>query len=132
MKSPRRTSCARCCSDSRRAAERGPCFASPQIKRCRGACTGAESAARHALRVAQALQPWPFRGRVGIRETGVRGATTELHVLDRWCYLGTARSEQELHELNETRRPPAFDPDVYKSCADRSRRAYKCSRALPP
>jgi hypothetical protein len=35
-------------------------------------------------------------------------------VLDRWCYLGTIRSEHELHELAETRQQPVFDLDTYK------------------
>lgn len=96
----------------------GPCFAH-QIKRCRGACIGAESARQHDLRLAQAfaamrMQPWPFRGRIGIREAGAGTRTPELHVLDRWCYLGTIRSEHELHELAETRQQPVFDLDTYK------------------
>jgi len=96
----------------------GPCFAY-QLKRCRGACVGAESRARHALRLAQAftsmrMQPWPFRGRIGVRETGSGSEAAELHVLDRWCYLGTVRSEQELHEMEAARTQPAFDLDTYK------------------
>ena len=96
----------------------GPCFAY-QLKRCRGACVGAESRARHALRLGQALtsmrmQPWPFRGRIGVRETGGDSEAAELHVLDRWCYLGTVRSEQELHEMETVRAQPAFDLDTYK------------------
>ena len=35
-------------------------------------------------------------------------------MLDRWCYLGTARSEAELHELHEDHTPPLFDVDTYK------------------
>jgi DNA polymerase-3 subunit epsilon len=96
----------------------GPCFAY-QIKRCRGACVGAESSAQHALRLGQALasmrmQPWPFRGRIGVRETAIDSETAELHVLDRWCYLGTVRSEQELHDMETTRARPVFDLDTYK------------------
>lgn len=96
----------------------GPCFAY-QLKRCRGACVGSESSAQHALRLAHALasmrmQPWPFKGRIGVRETGPGSAATELHVLDRWCYLGTVRSEQELHEMQEAQSQPIFDLDTYK------------------
>ena len=96
----------------------GPCFAY-QLKRCRGACVGSESSAQHALRLAHALasmrmQPWPFKGRIGVRETGPGGEATELHVLDRWCYLGTVRSEQELHEMQEARWQSTFDLDTYK------------------
>ena len=92
----------------------GPCFAH-QLKRCRGACVGKESRVSHALRLAAALaqlkmRPWPFRGRIGVREKEA-GA---LIVLDRWCYLGTVRSEAELGELAETRPQPVFDADTYK------------------
>jgi DNA polymerase-3 subunit epsilon len=97
---------------------KGPCFAH-QIKRCRGACVGKESRGSHTLRLAQAfaamrMQPWPFRGRVGVRESVPDGEKSELIVLDRWCYLGTARSEHELHELKDSPSRPVFDVDTYK------------------
>ena len=93
---------------------KGPCFAH-QIKRCRGACVGKESPMAHGLRLGAALaqlkmRPWPFKGRIGVRENNA-GA---LIVLDRWCYLGTARSESELAELGERRPRPVFDLDTYK------------------
>jgi DNA polymerase-3 subunit epsilon len=93
---------------------KGPCFAH-QLKRCRGACVGKESLLAHGLRLAAALaqlkmRPWPFKGRIGLRESGA-GA---LIVLDRWCYLGTVRSDVELAELAEGRPRPTFDVDTYK------------------
>ena len=104
--------------EKRTASNTGPCFAH-QIRRCRGACVGQESPAQHAGRLKAALAtlrtlPWPFAGRVAIREQAADGERTELHVLDRWCYLGTARSEAELHELHEDHTPPLFDVDTYK------------------
>jgi DNA polymerase-3 subunit epsilon len=95
---------------------KGPCFAY-QLKRCRGACVGKESRAAHALRVGTALaqlrtRPWPFKGRIGVLENGAtRG---DIIVLDRWCYLGTVRSETELGELEGYRPPAVFDLDTYK------------------
>jgi DNA polymerase-3 subunit epsilon len=91
----------------------GPCFAH-QLKRCHGVCAGKESPAHHDLRLMEALaelklQTWPFKGRIGVRETGADGA--ELHVLDHWCYLGTVRSAQDLDMLDAR---PAFDLDTYK------------------
>lgn len=96
----------------------GACFAH-QIKRCRGACVGLESPAQHALRLKEALGslrtlPWPFNGRIGIREVTPGNENADLHVLDRWCYLGTVRSESELHDLADTRTAPVFDVDTYK------------------
>ena len=95
---------------------KGPCFAH-QLKRCRGACVGKESRAQHGLRVAAALaqlrmRPWPFKGRIGVRECGATQG--EIIVLDRWCYLGTVRSEAELSELDGLHLPAAFDLDTYK------------------
>jgi DNA polymerase-3 subunit epsilon len=95
---------------------RGPCFAH-QIRRCRGACVGKETRVAHGLRLGQALtrlkmRPWPFAGRVAIRESG--GAADSLIVLDRWCYLGTARSDAALHELLEHGPRPVFDLDTYR------------------
>jgi DNA polymerase-3 subunit epsilon len=40
-----------------------------------------------------------------------------LHVLDRWCHLGTVRSEAEFHDFAEQgglATAPAFDIDTYK------------------
>jgi DNA polymerase-3 subunit epsilon len=96
----------------------GACFAH-QIKRCRGACVGLESRAQHALRLKMALSamrtlPWPFAGRIAIREATIDGETAELHVVDRWCHLGTVRSESELHDLAEYAAAPVFDVDTYK------------------
>ncbi|HET9404764.1 MAG TPA: exonuclease domain-containing protein [Burkholderiales bacterium] len=92
----------------------GPCFAH-QLKRCRGACVGKETRLAHGLRLGAALaqlrmRPWPFKGRIGVRERRA-GA---LIVLDRWCYLGTVSSEGELAELAQQRPRPGFDLDTYK------------------
>jgi DNA polymerase-3 subunit epsilon len=96
----------------------GACYGH-MINRCRGACVGLESTEQHALRLKTALtslqmQPWPFAGRIAIREEAGDGEVTEMHVVDHWCHLGTARSEAELHELAENRAAPVFDVDIYK------------------
>ena len=64
------------------------------------------------LRVIAALWPlrvpaWPHRGPVGIRER------SDIHVVDRWQFLGTARCESDLHGLLESR-ARAFDPRLYR------------------
>ncbi len=96
----------------------GPCFAR-QVKRCRGACIGEETPEMHHLRLATALSPhriadWPWAGRVFVRERDADGRFEEAHVFDRWCHLGTARSEEELAELAQARAEIDFDPDVYR------------------
>lgn len=96
----------------------GPCFAY-QIKRCRGGCLGLETRAEHALRLKLALSrlrnvPWPFSGRIGVREAAADNENAEIHLFDQWCHLGTAHSEAEYHDLAETAAMPAFDIDIYK------------------
>jgi DNA polymerase-3 subunit epsilon len=99
----------------------GPCFAF-QIKKCRGACAGREPPALHRARVATALLPlrmrrWPFRGRIGVREQRPDGERAEVHVLDRWCYLGSVSSEHELQEFDDTVATHPFDFDTYRILA---------------
>jgi DNA polymerase-3 subunit epsilon len=96
----------------------GPCFAR-QVRKCRGACLGEETPEQHNLRLATALSPyrveeWPWAGRVMIREHHPDGGFEEAHVFDRWCHLGTARSEEDLAELATARAEIDFDPDIYR------------------
>ncbi len=91
---------------------KGPCVAH-QNGRCRGVCAGKEPRARHDLRLMEALsglklQAWPFKGRIGVRESGSKH--TDLHVIDHWCYLGTVRSEHDFEAMDAR---PAFDLDTY-------------------
>jgi DNA polymerase-3 subunit epsilon len=87
-----------------------PCFAR-QLGRCFGVCTGAETVAAHNRRLLDALAAhqlarWPHAGPVGVREG------PELHVLDQWCHLGTARCESEVFDLLDNTRP-TLDLDIY-------------------
>lgn len=87
------------------------CFAR-QLGRCRGTCIGEEPAARHSIRLMEALgklrlQSWPFPGAAYLREGG------DYHLVSHWAYLGTARSPEELHELLAVPEP-RFDRDCYR------------------
>ncbi len=98
-------------------AGRGACFRH-QLRRCAGLCAGAESPAAHHLRLAAALaglktREWPWRGPIGIVEKDAARELTEVHVVDQWCWLGTARTDDALAELLESA-VPRFDPDHYK------------------
>ena len=89
-----------------------------QLGRCAGVCAGKESIHVHHARVATALArlksiDWPHRGALGVVEADESRDATEVHVLDRWCYLGTAKSDAEIAELLEARRP-RFDYDHYR------------------
>ncbi|PKO86868.1 MAG: ethanolamine utilization protein [Betaproteobacteria bacterium HGW-Betaproteobacteria-12] len=91
-----------------------PCFGY-QLKRCKGACIGAEPYAKHTMRLIGGLArlklvSWPVNGPALIREG------EEAHLIDGWRYLGTARSDEELQALLTGNRP-AFDRDIYKLLA---------------
>ena len=87
-----------------------PCFAH-QLKRCQGVCVGKEKPLDHAARVMMAmhklkLASWPYPGAIGVREG------EDLHVVDHWCYLGTAKNDDDIDDLLRSGRP-AFDRDTY-------------------
>ncbi len=100
----------------------GSCFAWA-VGKCKGACVGKEALVLHRTRVQLALsslkiKSWPFPGRIALRERG-RAAPdgtlgAELHVLDHWTYLGSARSAEELDAFRSQRSSVGFDVDVYK------------------
>jgi DNA polymerase III subunit epsilon len=102
----------------------GSCFAF-QVGRCKGACVGKEPLLLHDLRLRLALsslklKPWPFPGRIALRERAARSGEfqgargPDLHVMDHWTYLGTARTDEELAALRAKPACAGFDPDLYK------------------
>jgi DNA polymerase-3 subunit epsilon len=105
----------------------GPCFAR-QVRRCAGACVGAESRHAHHDRLREALsgmalKPWPYRGMIGVPESSLLGQRSELHVFRHWCWLGTARDEAELGAMIDTPPRAEFDLDIYRLLVRRLRRA---------
>jgi len=93
-----------------------------QLGKCAGVCAGRENIHVHHGRVAEALArlkavEWPHAGPLGIVEADREREATEVHVVDRWCYLGTASSDGELAELLEAARRPRFDYDHYRILA---------------
>lgn len=95
---------------------KGACFRH-QIGRCAGLCAGKESVHAHHARLAQALAglknaAWPWAGPVGVVEEDAGREATEVHVVHQWCYLGTAKTEDELPALLDAR--PRFDLDQYR------------------
>jgi DNA polymerase-3 subunit epsilon len=95
----------------------GSCFAH-QVGKCKGACVGKEPLLLHKVRLQMALaslklKAWPFPGRVALRERDWQGGV-DLHVIDHWTYLGTARSDEELAALAAQGVPAAFDAHVYR------------------
>jgi DNA polymerase III subunit epsilon len=107
-----------------------PCFAR-QLKRCHGACVGTEKPLQHAVRLLTAMHTlklagWPYPGAIGIRETD------ELHVIDHWCYLGTAKTETEIDDMLNAGRP-AFDRDIYTTLCKALKKANRscCITRMP-
>jgi len=87
------------------------CFAR-QLKKCRGACIGAEPIVAHSMRLLEGLsklrlKAWPFAGPAYLTEGG------EVLLIDNWCFLGTAKSTEELWTLLETQKAQ-FDRDTYR------------------
>ncbi|MBI3374335.1 MAG: ethanolamine utilization protein [Betaproteobacteria bacterium] len=95
----------------------GACFRR-QIQRCAGACAGAETLQTHQARLVAALAglkiaSWIWRGPIGVIEADRENEATDVHLIDHWCYLGTAKSDAEVGELLEGARL-RFDIDQYK------------------
>lgn len=94
----------------------GPCFAR-QVRRCAGACVGAEAAEQHHRRLREALAAhripsWPFAGPAAIREHDALSQRTDLHVLRDWCWLGTVGDDAALQALLEAPPRLQFDADI--------------------
>jgi DNA polymerase-3 subunit epsilon len=86
------------------------CLACP-VDQQGSACMGKIGRKKQLVRIFAALKPlavpvWPHHGPVGIRER------SDVHVVDHWQFLGTARSESELYGLLESQ-PRGFDRRLY-------------------
>ncbi len=104
-----------------------PCFGY-QIKQCGGACIGQSPINLHNLQLKTALdlfkvQVWPYQGPIAIKEG------EQMHVVDRWCYLGSAINESELEELMSLG-DVEFDLDIYKILKKAIQGSFK-SQILP-
>ena len=89
------------------------CFAH-QLRHCRGACVGKESAAEHRYRLHKALcllntAFWPYDGPIGIAER--EGGWQQVHVIDHWSYIGTLEGRRR-HIT--TAASTVIDMDTYK------------------
>lgn len=96
----------------------GACFAH-QVHKCRGACAGKEAIGLHSARLMAALaklkvKTWAYPGPIGLVERNDFLDMEEVHVVNGWRYLGTARSDAEIAELLDQADRAAFDIDTYK------------------
>ena len=91
-----------------------PCFRA-MLQQCAGACCGREPVQAHQARLHEALQAWrlvvwPYAGAVGLVERD--GDFTQIHVVNHWCYLGSAATLAQARALATP--SAAFDADGYK------------------
>ena len=96
----------------------GACLAH-QMKRCAGVCAGRETHAEHDERLLKVLESlrlrrWPWPGPVAIREYHADSGRSAMHLVDRWCLLGTAEDEASFGELLAAPPARAFDLDTYR------------------
>ena len=99
----------------------GACLAH-QMKRCAGVCAGREAHAEHDERLLKVLESlrlrrWPWPGPVAIREYHADSGRSAMHLVDRWCLLGTAEDEASFGELLAAPPARAFDLDTYRILA---------------
>ena len=89
------------------------------IRQCAGVCRGDESPEAHRERLFSSLLPlrvacWPYEGAVGLVERDAE--FTQIHVVNHWCYLGSAPNTEAARQLSQTANHAAahFDADSYR------------------
>ncbi len=90
------------------------CFRS-MINRCAGACCAKECIEDHQARLITALDNmrvicWPYAGAIGFIER--HPDMMQIHVVQNWCYLGSASDLEQARAL--TTQASGFDADGYK------------------
>jgi DNA polymerase III subunit epsilon len=58
--------------------------------------------------------PWPFDGAVLVEERDAAGGASVLHLIDRWCYLGSMASVAEATERVRTVGEPSFEVATWR------------------
>ena len=92
-----------------------PCF-NRQLRRCRGACVGAEPDDEHAARLKEVTLPWllprwPYPNALALVERNAQRFQEQWHVFDHWCWLGTVKSLDAAAELARSA-PRVFEADA--------------------
>jgi len=88
----------------RKAARDGaPCF-NHQLRRCSGACVGAEARDEHIARLKELIVPWllpqwPHANAIALVERNAERFQEDWHVFDQWCWLGTVKSLNAAFDL---------------------------------
>lgn len=90
------------------------CFRA-SVRQCAGVCRGDESPQAHRERWLTGLSDlrvnsWPYPGAVGLIECD--GDWEQIHVVQHWCYLGSAQTLSEAQQLSRV--AAGFDADGYQ------------------
>jgi DNA polymerase-3 subunit epsilon len=83
-----------------------------------------------AALAACAIPPWPFAGPAAIREPALLGGRVDVHVVNDWCWLGTAQDDGELGRLLEAPPRPQFDGDIARLLIRTLKRGRHAATAL--
>lgn len=88
-----------------------------QLRKCRGACEGAEPAALYNERLLAAFErkrvdDWPYASPILVTEVGANETVSGV-VIDRWCIVGHVTQEAHCSPVF-TAMQRAFDLDTYK------------------
>jgi DNA polymerase-3 subunit epsilon len=95
---------------------KGECFR-VKFNKCQGACDKLEPAITYNNRVKEILKTfpqnhWPFPHKIAIRETCEKTNDTHFHIIDKWIYLDTVKS---LDNLNDSKfDTKVMDENIYK------------------
>ena len=92
---------------------KGYCFYY-HLDQCSGACQKKEMVLKYNLRFDDAfykskIKNWNFDSPIAISEVGEK---EELHIVDKWCYLGSIKSSGE--SVEDIKMEYKFDVDTYK------------------
>lgn len=92
-----------------------PCF-NHQLRRCTGACVGAEPRAEHAARLEALIRPWllprwPYANAIALVERNAARFQQQWHVFDQWCWLGSVKALDAAAELARGA-PRVFEADA--------------------
>jgi DNA polymerase-3 subunit epsilon len=60
------------------------------------------------------IKPWPFAKPIMIEEHNELTGSTEYFVIDKWCYLGSVKTNKEAAEKTDFESEYVFDLDMYK------------------
>jgi DNA polymerase-3 subunit epsilon len=79
-----------------------PCFRS-QLKKCLGACHGAETSEQYNIRLRSAieryqLQAWPYQNAIMIEERNLDGQTA-FHIIDHWRYVAKLDIPEDIYDF---------------------------------